>query len=235
MSSLQGIGVLPDGTYINTTGDSDADVLYEILRAEAAGEISAEEANRKKAQLARQIAADKYPSDMKEQEALYRDRLTAFLNRDISYYTEIPDVTERLREIMRTAEKEMNDYTYYLGMMADATDDSSVMYFRRMVTDHGPYDIKYWPEFLSHSLFVFDGEIVSRDALGNILYGYLGKTQNFSDLSLRAFAGLNQMRKASLGEIISSFRSFGDDERDQERILQGIRIYNEIQGHLESR
>ena len=58
MSTLQGIGVLPDGTYINTTGDADADTLYEIIRAEAAGEISAEEAIWEKAKLARQIAVN---------------------------------------------------------------------------------------------------------------------------------------------------------------------------------
>ena len=224
MSTLQGIGVLPDGTYINTTGDADADTLYEIIRAEAAGEISAEEAIWEKAKLARQIAVNEYPEDMEEQNELYRDRLVAFLNRDISYFTETPDVTERMEEIMKTAEKAMGDYIFQQYLMEGAATDNEVSFFRRMVTDHGPYDIKYWPEFQAHSFFIFDGEIVSRDALGNILYGYLGKSRDFFNLTLKAFAGINQFGKTRTH--LGTIGSFFDDERDQQRIIQGIKIFH---------
>ena len=112
---------------------------------------------------------------------------------------------------------------FYLYLMEGAATDNEVSYFRRMVTDHGPYDIKYWPEFQEHSFFIFDGEIVSRDDLGNILYGYLGKTRNYFGLTLEAFAGVNQAKKSK--PRLEWIGSFFDDPRDQKRILQGIYIY----------
>ena len=109
--------------------------------------------------------------------------------------------------------------------MEGVATDSELLYFKRMDTDHGPYDIKYWPEFQEHSFFIFDGEIVSRDALGNILYGYLGKSRNYFGLTLDAFAGINQVGKDGIDWRKNG--SFFDDERDQERITQGIRVFQE--------
>ncbi len=223
MSTLQGIGVLPDGTYINTTGDQYADTLYEIIRAEATGEISEDEANWRKAELARQIAVGKYPEDREQQEALYRDRLVVFLNRDISYYTEIPDVTDRMDEIIQEAETQMLNELYQIIVSEGSANQGIADFYREQVTNNGPFDIKEWPEFRTHSFFLFNGEIVSRDVLGNILAGYLAKVCMLPDLELRLGAGINQITKSESKR--EWLWNFGDDPRDTERILQGYGIY----------
>lgn len=72
-------------------------------------------------------------------------------------------------------------------------------------------------------LYVFDGEIVSRDALGNILYGYLGKVCGLNGLELAGGAGLNQISSGNSNPLW--FWTLFDDPRDSSRIREGIQLY----------
>ena len=94
------------------------------------------------------------------------------------------------------------------------------------MTTGGPYDIKSWPEFQKHSFFVFRGELVSRDALGNILAGYLSKKCGCQYLMLKIGAGENQLKsRTAKGKW---FWNFFDDPRDSKRVDEGISIYWEM-------
>ena len=221
MTTIQGIGVLSDGTLI-TGRDTDpfAEQLYEVIRAETAGEISKDQAKTEKMRIAWSIAVKEHPWDDVARQETYNSRISAFLPRDLSYY-EIPDVTGRMESLMESASTEINNH------LGESTSNqkwfNKVRYFRSLVKNGGPYDIKLWPEFQAHSLFIYNGEVVSRDALGNILYGYLGKTCDLSDTFLCFAAGVNQdFRSTSdVGWVTTWF----DDPRDNKRILEGIEIY----------
>ena len=99
-------------------------------------------------------------------------------------------------------------------------------YYSEKLTTGGPYDIKEWPEFQAHSLFIFKGEIVSRDALGNILAGYLAKVCYIMDFPLRVGAGLNQISNKTARW--RWFWNFGEEPRDTKRVKQGYKVYSEM-------
>ena len=227
MSTLQGIGVLPDGTYINTTGDEYADILYEIIRAEHDGEISAEEAYKRKDDLAAQISKDKYSEDTEKQDREYKDRRDVFMSRDYSYY-QITDITERLEELMK---KEATKARLLLSFFQQPLNGeltsfkTTKMFF--WFKNNGKYDLKKWDEFQEHSLYIYNGEILSRDALGNIFYGYLGSACGISYDYLHIGAGAQQVYDDLKRDGIKKewYKTFFDDPRDYQRVQEGINQY----------
>lgn len=96
--------------------------------------------------------------------------------------------------------------------------------FYKLVRNRGEMDLKNQPEW-KNSAFIFDGEIVSQDTLGNINYGYFGKHCNFPDSVLIAAGGVAQFL-AGTSEI-ENWYVFLDDPRDSYRVMQGIEIHEE--------
>ena len=239
---LQGIGVLPDGTMVGNVGtDEYAMPVFEIVRARDAGEITENEAYERFSEIARQIAEEKTPPVYYSSEAMqlqdylredyFRKRFNAFLSRTSDYYT-IVDITNRLDEIMQSAEsrvlhdlESMERFFRETGYGTAGRKGLMYTYFRNLVNNGKEYDIKEWDEFQAHGLFVYNGEVISRDALGNILYGYLGKACGFSDQELYTGANINQIAHggSNLNLIITTG---GDDPRDQEKIREGINLFN---------
>ena len=132
-------------------------------------------------------------------------------------YYRIIDVTKQINDIMIDAEKKYADY-YYL---------SNTVKYLKYLTLVGPkmkYDLKEKDEFLKHSLYIYDGEIVDRDVLGNIVYGYLGKVMGIAEIPMYAVPGIEQIVKGT--SDISWYHSYFDDPRDQVRIKQGADIYD---------
>ena len=85
-------------------------------------------------------------------------------------------------------------------------------------------DLKNQPEW-QRSAYIYNGELVSQDALGNINYGYFGTFCNFPKIVLIAAGGFAQYR--SSGNVNLEFwYSLNDDPRDTFRVLQGIDIYD---------
>jgi len=98
----------------------------------------------------------------------------------------------------------------------------NLMDFKNLVANKQEMDLKNQPEW-QNSAFIYDGELVSQDALGNINYGYFGKYCNFPDSVLMAAGGVAQFLAGhSKKEHIYVFL---DDPRDTYRIIQGIEIY----------
>ena len=75
------------------------------------------------------------------------------------------------------------------------------------------------------SMLVYDGELVDKDAPGNIMYGYMGKAYYISDVILQLGAGYAQM---SAGTSKKQWILIGgDDPIDEINVYRGIRRYNE--------
>lgn len=127
------------------------------------------------------------------------------------------DVTDRLNEYMKNTSSNYADMhdRYWAENLAD---------FYELVRNKGEMDLKNQPEWQS-SAYIFDGEIVSQDALGNINYGYFGKHCNFPDPVLIAAGGVAQFL-AGTSEF-ENWYVFLDDPRDTYRVMQGIEIYEE--------
>lgn len=88
--------------------------------------------------------------------------------------------------------------------------------------------MKQQDEWSQSSLYIFNGEIVDKDAPGNIMYGYMGKAYGIPDMVLYGAAGYAQV---SAGTSSFSFAdSFFDDPMDQENIRRGIELYE--QAHI---
>ena len=145
--------------------------------------------------------------------------------RSYDYYV-IYDVTQKLNDYMRQAEE---DYEYmHLRKWIDNLTD-----FYMLVKSKGKMDLKSQPEW-QHSAFIYDGELVDKDALGNINYGYFGKHCNIPEIIMVSAAGAAQIMDNidddSLYDYINDHKrdivAFFDEPRDAYRILQGEEIYN---------
>ncbi len=145
---------------------------------------------------------------------IYEERREVFRNRDMSYY-EIPDMTEWFNDLLNTAEEKALDEMVEGYMRSGGTEYNVNDQMARWFTTHGEYDLKDWDELKTHSLFLYNGEIVSRDVFANILYGFIGKSLGIGRLILE-YGGTFQQR-------IDSGKK--DDKRDKERIRQGIEMY----------
>ncbi len=220
MSTLQGIGMLPDGTYINTTGDKDADTLYEIKRAEAAGEISSGEADRRISALAEEMAFDKYPVDPDAQYNEFRKYYVSFSDRSFDYY-QVIDVTDYMNELMETETADAIRELTESGKINSKL--RKEWWFLWRVRPGGKYDIKTWPLFQEHSLFLYDGEVASRDVFGNIFYGYLGSALGLDADTLHLRAGQVQKWQRRSDPAWEAYG--GDDPRDWSRVQEGIMMF----------
>lgn len=134
-----------------------------------------------------------------------------------SFYFFGGDVTEKLNDYMKTSASNYSD-------MHDRHWVENLIDFKNLVANKQEMDLKNQPEW-QNSAFIYDGEVVSQDALGNINYGYFGSYCNIPQSVLMAGAGYAQWRGGNWewGFITTIL----DDPRDTYRIFQGIEIYEE--------
>lgn len=126
------------------------------------------------------------------------------------------DITEQLNKYMRQTEI---DYDYMHGRHWV----ENLLEFKSLVDDFSVMDLKRQPEW-QHSALIYDGEIIDRDAPGNINYGYFGTFCNIPKAILLLGAGYAQIRDGN--SAWDYWLAFFDDPRDTFRVLQGIDIYN---------
>jgi hypothetical protein len=101
--------------------------------------------------------------------------------------------------------------------------------FYRKVKNGGAWDLKQQDEFNSATYgsgFIFDGKNITRDAPGNIHYGYVGAAADWAnpDRLLGAAGAAQVLAGTSQKEWINS-NFHGDDPVDQVNILWGINMY----------
>ena len=142
--------------------------------------------------------------------------LSVFSKHPYNFYVLGEDVTDRLNEYMRQTEV---NYAY----MHNRLWVENLKDFYLLVRGHGEMDLKNQPEW-KHSAYIYNGELVSQDALGNINYGYFGTFCNIPKIVLIAAGGVAQSlshRKVNL----EFWYTLADDPRDTFRVMQGIDIY----------
>jgi len=133
------------------------------------------------------------------------------------FYTLNEDVTDRLNNFMATAVQENEDLIneWVLPRVVD---------FFGLVKPGAKYDLKVQPEW-QQSMYIYDGEIVDQDTLGNINYGYLGESLFSNQELLLGGAGFAQILVGT--SDMSFISTYFDDPRDQIRVIQGIDKYQE--------
>ena len=153
----------------------------------------------------------------KESENRGEELLSVKSEKLYTFYMLGEDVTERLNKYMRQTEVDYADMhkRYWV---------ENLMAFYQLVRGGGEMDLKAQPEW-QHSAYVYDGELVSQDALGNINYGYFGAFCNIPKLVLIFAGGFAQWRSSRNAEL-DFWYTFFDDPRDTYRVLQGIEICN---------
>ena len=148
----------------------------------------------------------------------------------VDYYTNFEDITEKL-----TMQMLKNEYEYW-DDIALVSWTARLNQFRENVQNKGPWDLKQLPEWGNSSLYVFNGEIVDRDAPGNIMYGYMGHAYGIPDAVLCLGAAYAQLQAGTtrIEWLLFPFPpgTWGDDPIDQLNIERGIAFHQEI--HLES-
>ena len=129
-------------------------------------------------------------------------------------------------------------YDEYIGFVM-----SSLWYFYNQVTHGAPWDIKRdgsWKEQFGdvrmpiynsdkQEKFLFRGELVTREDLGNITYGYLGSAMGIGDITLYWGGGIaaQGFSKIFSETVRDSDQWYGDTEEDHQAIQKGIDFYYE--------
>ena len=206
LESFQAVAIGPDGNYIvpeNVSPENDR--LLQIMQER-----------------------DSYPEGSAKHALLHNEALTLYAtiplsernvdpNKEYSFYIFGGDVTQRLNDYMAQAKV---DYAH----MHERHWFENLGEFKALVQNRGEMDLKNrlgWQK----SAYVYDGELVAQDALGNINYGHFGTFCNIPKVVLIYAAGLAQL--LAHREVNEEFwRSGFDDQRDTYRVLQGIKLYN---------
>jgi len=143
-----------------------------------------------------------------------KDNTIIVPGRGLDYY--IPDdITRDLTKLMIKLEYENSDYTFPI------VTEERLWEFKRNVETGGSWDLKQLPEWDNSSLYIFNGEIVDKDAPGNLLYGYMGTVYLIPPTILQ-FGGVYAQWKAGTVKHEWIKDTYGDDSMDQENILRGI-------------
>ncbi len=206
MASFESVVIMPDGTYLVPELISEVDEKMLALMKERdslpKGDPRIEELN------AELEAIDKLADETE---------LHVNWENSYSFYYFGGDVTYTLNEYMRNA---ASKYSY----MHNRYWAENIFEFYQLVRNGREMDLKNQPMW-QNSAYIFDGEIVSQDALGNINYGFFGSYCNFPQSVLMAGAGYAQFRGGNWEwGFISTVL---DDPRDTYRVFQGIDIYEE--------
>lgn len=134
-----------------------------------------------------------------------------------AYYVLGGDITEQLNSLMAQIKE---DYVY----MHERTWMENLWEFKNLVQNDSIFDLKNQPEW-KHSAFIYEGELVDQDALGNINYGFFGAYCNIPDSMLLIGAGYAQISAGTTD--ISYWATLFDDPRDTYRVLQGSELYRD--------
>ena len=129
------------------------------------------------------------------------------------------DTTDEILDLMKNTEKKYAEQKKRGWAL-------NLAFFKNVVNNNGELDLKNLSAYQTNATYVFDGEIVDRDALGNITYGYFGRYLGMPIQLLLSSAGYAQYQAGTSNWDF--FFSYGDDPRDQYRIMQGILLYDRL-------
>ena len=206
MASFESVVIMSDGSFLVPEIVTETDKhLLELMQTRD----SLPDGDPQKVLINNMLKAIHEATDQSERHVYYKE--------PYSFYLFGGDVTEKLNNYMVNA---ASNYSY----MHDRYWAENLGDFYQLVRNSGEMDLKNQPEW-QNSAYIFDGEVVSQDALGNINYGYFGSYCNIPQSVLMAGAGYVQWRGGNWEwEFITTLF---DDPRDTYRVFQGIEIYEE--------
>ncbi len=212
--SFGGVAYLPDGTFIKPENLKPLDEkMLNLMKLR--DNIPSGDAQRLK--IEQEI--ERLVEENKESMAKTGTRiLSVSPSKPYSFYAFGGDITEQLYSYMHNTEEK---YAY----MHERTWFENLLEFARLVGNKREMDLKNQPEW-QHSAFVFNGEIVDQDTLGNINYGFFGRHCNIPPAVLIAGAGSAQLAAGSSSPAF--WFTLFDDPRDNDRVMQGIEIYEDL-------
>ncbi len=157
--------------------------------------------------------------------------------RVISYEDYVEEFTPKLFGKFYFGQPTMEEY--YAAVM-------NKLYFFYNQVNHGePWDIKRDPSWKmqfgdirmpyydgtesKNEKFLFRGELVTREDLGNITYGYLGSAMGLGEKTLYWGAGVaNDWKKGIFeGKAYDEENFYGDEKEDFKSVTKGIKLYYE--------
>lgn len=141
------------------------------------------------------------------------------ISKPYTYYEMGRDTTDEILQLMKETERKYEKQRQRGWIF-------NLLFFKSVVQNNGELDLKNLSAYQTNATYVFDGEIVDRDALGNITYGYFGRYLGIPTPVLLFSAGYAQYQAGTSRS--DYFWTSGDDPRDQYRILQGILLYDKI-------
>ena len=153
----------------------------------------------------------------------------------------IVDVTDEMERFFSKIEEEYKD----VNLLGEA---EKLALFYRVVKNNSIGDIKMYDDILKGDLYIYNGEIVNRDTLGNIAYGYLGKHFGITNALLAVAPGLydiaqslrskddtkeNEEKRGGFKGFVDKLKkikfnwlpTFFDEPRDYARVQQGERLW----------
>ena len=160
----------------------------------------------------------------------------ANIRRDSYNYQIVGDIVGGITSIIT---KDINGFIY--GDIIGSGASRLVRYidFYQNEKTYGRLDIKQpnnWEKAFGSEIsypnggkFVYDDIIIDQADLGNIVYGYWGKTMGFSDKEL--FYGGGFANKGLSWDLILG-RNYGDEPEDIAAIMKGIELYNEVNRYM---
>ena len=164
--------------------------------------------------------------------------LDVFLHSDLQqkvkkYFKEIPlkDITDRLHKLMASTDaiyayySQPSIYASVLGTAVPIRNGpvTKLIKFINSVATGSVTDLKNNPEW-QDDWYIYEGDIVKKDATGNILFGYVGKVFGYDDEFLCAGAGAYQIKEGTWDW--SFWPTYFDDPYDNKMIRKGIEYYN---------
>ena len=90
------------------------------------------------------------------------------ISKPYAYYEMGRDTTDEILELMEGTEKKYAEQKKRGWII-------NLPLFYSVVQNNGELDLKNLSAYKTNATYIFDGEIVDRDALGNITYGYFGR------------------------------------------------------------
>jgi hypothetical protein len=136
----------------------------------------------------------------------------------MDFYTNFEDITKKLTSVMIKNEYENADHNIPF------VTPNKLLEFKELVDTKGPWDLKQLPEWNNSSLYIFNGEIVDKDASGNILYGYMGVVYCIPTTALQ-LGGVYAQWAANTVRMEWLPLAYGDDPKDQDNIIRGIAYF----------
>lgn len=128
----------------------------------------------------------------------------------------IVDVTDEMEQFLSQLEEEYRDVNLL-------SEPEKLALFYNLVKNNSTCDLKRYKDILKGDLYIYNGEIVNRDSLGNIVYGYMGKHFGITNALLAVAPGIYDIAQIIKGRGHDESNKKEDDvNKKEDNIIEKI-------------